>query len=108
MPAYMSTDQAAERGIELLNELLAFKSAADGVPRSPIGVVGPKDGYDQFAQDVQAVALFIFAAQQAIPLMERLIDSGRALEANGAIKVEYSESFALKALDHLQGLVTSA
>lgn len=31
----LTTDQTAQRGIELLNELLASKSAVDGVPRSP-------------------------------------------------------------------------
>lgn len=108
MPTHMTTDQAAQRGIELLNELIATKSAGDGVPRSPIGVVGSKDGYDQFAKDVQEVAMLIFAAQQAISLMERLAALGRSLEARGTIKVDYSESFALVALDHLQAAAQAA
>lgn len=96
-----TTDDAAKRGIELLNELLAAKSQHDGVPRSPIGVLGPKSGYDQFAQDAQEVAMLIFAAQLAIPLMERLTAIGRALEADGVIVVDHGESYASKALDHL-------
>lgn len=108
MPTHLTTDQAAQRGIELLNELLAAKSAGDGVPRSPIGVVGPKKGYDQFARDAQEVAMLVFAAQQAIPLMERLAEIGRALEAHGAIKVDYGDSFAQKALDHLQAALPTA
>lgn len=98
----MNTDQAAQRGIELLNELLAARSAIDGVPRSPIGVIGPKEGNDQLARDVGEVAMFIFGAQMAIPLMERLTTIGRTLEAQGAIKVDFGDAFAPKALDHLQ------
>ncbi|MBG6083103.1 hypothetical protein [Rubrivivax gelatinosus] len=98
----LTTDQAAQRGIELLNELLAAKSAGDGVPRSPIGVIGPKEGHDQLARDVQEVALLIFAAQQSIPLMESLTDLGRSLEARGVIKVDYSDSYAQKALEYLK------
>lgn len=108
MTTPMTTDQAAQRGIQLLNELLAAKSDADGVPRSPIGVIGPKDGCDQFAKDVHEVAMLIFTAQQAVPLMLRLADIGRELEAQGAIKVEHGDSFATKALDHLHVAVPSA
>lgn len=104
----LTTDQTAQRGIELLNELLASKSAVDGVPRSPIGVIGPKDGYDQLAKDVQEVAMLIFAAQQAIPLMVRLAALGRSLEARGTIKVDYSESLAPAALEHLQAAAQAA
>lgn len=98
---HMTTDQASARAIELLNELLAMKSKQDGVPRSAIVVIGPKEGHDQFAKDVQEVAMLIFAAQQSIPLMERLANAGRLLEARGSIKVEHSESFAEKALEHM-------
>ena len=108
MTTRMTTDQAAQRGIELLNDLLATKSAADGVPRSPIGVIGPKDGYDQVSKDVQEVVMLIFAAQLAVPLMERLADLGRKLEAQGAIKVDHGDSFAEKALDHLQAAVQAS
>lgn len=101
MPKPLTTDLAAARGIELLNELLAFKSREDGVPRSAIGVLGPKEGYDQFAKDVQEVAMLIFAAQQAITLMARLADLGRSLEAGGLLAVEHGESYAVKALDRL-------
>jgi len=52
--------------------------------------------------------MLIFAAQQAIPLMERLAALGRGLEARGAIRVDYSESFALAALDHLQAAAQAA
>lgn len=102
--ATLATDGAAARAIELLNELLSMKSSADGVPRSPIGVVGPKEGYDQIAQDAQRVALLIFAAQSAVPLMERLAALGRTLEGRGAISVEHGESYATKALDYLEHL----
>lgn len=97
----MTTDQAATRGLELLSELLAFKSREDGVPRSAVGMLGPKEGYDQFAKDVQEVALLILAAQQAVPLMSRLADVGRSLEDGGKLTVAYGESYSVKALDHL-------
>ncbi len=103
----MTTDIAAQRGIELLNELLSMKSAHDGVPRSAIGLIGPKEGNDQFAQDVQEVAMLIFAAKIAGPLMERLAAAGRSFEEQGLIKVDYSDSFAEKALDHLLPPVTA-
>lgn len=103
----MTTDQAATRSIELLNELLAMKSREDGVPRSAIGVIGPKEGYDQLAKDVQEIAMFVFAAQKAIPLMLRLAEAGRTLEARGAIQVDHHESFALKALDHFQASIAT-
>jgi hypothetical protein len=45
----MTTNQSVERGLELLSELLAMKSKVDGVPRSPVGVIGPKEGYDLFS-----------------------------------------------------------
>lgn len=108
MPTSMNTDQAAQRGIELLNELLAARSDVDGVPRSPIGVIGPKEGNDQLAKDVHEVAMLIFAAQQAVPLMLRLADIGRDLEEKGAIKVEHGDSFATQALDHLLAALHSA
>lgn len=101
MTTPMTTDLAAQRGIELLNELLAMKSKQDGVPRSPIGVIGPKEGNDLFAQDVNEVALLIFTAQQAVPLMVRLAAAGRQMQDQGLIKVDYSDSFAEKALSHL-------
>lgn len=97
----LTTDQAAARGLELLNELIAFKSREDGVPRSAIGVIGPKDGYDQFAKDVQEVAMLLFAAQQAVPLMARLADYGRTLHVRGCIAVDLGDCYAAKALDHI-------
>lgn len=69
MATNMTTDQAVQRGIELLNELMATKSISDGVPRSPIGIFGPNEGNDPVAQDVMQVAMMIFAAKEAIPLM---------------------------------------
>lgn len=107
MTARWDTDQTAARGIELLEELLALKSREDGVPRSAIGVIGPKEGNDRLAQDVQQLAMLIFAAQRAIPLMERLADIGRAMEAKSTIVVDHGESFAQKALDHLQALAAA-
>lgn len=103
----MTTDQAAARGIELLNELLAFKSREDGLFRSPIGVLGPKEGYDQYAKDVQEVAMLVFAAQQAVPLMMRLGDLGRNLEARASLSVDHGESYAAKALEHLTQALAS-
>lgn len=97
----MTTDQTANRGIELLNALITLKSKEDGVPRTAIGVLGPKEGYDQFAKDVQEVANLIFAAQQAVPLMVRLADFGRALEVDGKLMVDHGESYAVKALNYL-------
>ncbi len=97
----MTTAEAAGRAIELLNELVALKSRDDGVPRSPIGVLGPKEGNDKFAQDVQEVALLIFAAQQAVPLMIRLADVGRALEERALLSVDHGDSYAEKALEYL-------
>lgn len=99
--AKMTTDLAAQRGIELLNELLAMKSMQDGVPRSQIGVIGPKEGNDVFAQDVQEVAMLIFTAQQAVPLMGRLAAAGRQMQEQGLIEVDCGDSFAEKALIHL-------
>lgn len=52
--------------------------------------------------------MLIFAAQQAIPLMVRLAALGRSLEARGTIKVDYSESLASAALEHLQAAAQAA
>lgn len=101
MPNPLTTDQATARGIELLNELIALKSREDGVPRSAIGVIGPNDGYDQFAKDVQEVAMLLFAAQQALPLILRLADYGRYLESQGSLTVDHGDSYAIKTLDFI-------
>lgn len=47
------------------------------------------------------VVMLIFAAQQALPLVMRLGDVGRDLEAAGPLVVDAGESYATKALDHL-------
>ncbi len=97
----MNTSQSVQRGLELLSELLALKSKQDGVPRSALNVIGPKEGYDEFAQEVQEIAMLVMAAGIAIPLMDRLAEAGRSLELKGLIQVNYGDSFADKALDHL-------
>ena len=97
----MNTSQSVERGLELLSELLALKSKQDGVPRSALNVIGPKEGYDEFALEVQEIAMLIMAAGKAIPLMDRLAETGRSLELKGLIQVDYGDSYANKALDHL-------
>lgn len=103
----MTTNKSVERGLVLLSELLAMKSKIDGVPRSAIGVIGPREGYDQFTQDVQDVATLIMAASMAVPMMERLAAAGRSFEQQGLIKVDHGESYANKALDHLLGTATT-
>ena len=97
----ITTEQAVERGLAMVNELLAMKSSQDGVPRSPIGVIGPKEGYDKFWQDAQDVATFVMAAGLAVPLMDRLADAGRSMERQGLITVNHGDSYAETALDYL-------
>lgn len=100
-----TTDTEVLKAIGLLNELLSLKSKQDGVPRAAIGVLGPKEGCDEVSSDVQSAAMLLFAARQAIPLMERLADIGRRLHDQGVIEVDFDESFADKALAHLQSLL---
>ena len=104
----MNTSESVQRGLELLSELLALKSKQDGVPRSAMNVIGPKEGYDEFAREVQEIAMLIMAAGNAIPLMDRLAEAGRSLELKGLVQVDYGDSYADKALDHLLQTASSA
>lgn len=89
----------AEKAVQLLNKLLELQSARDGLERAPIGKFGACD--DELTKAAHDAAIFIFAAQQAIPLMEQLAARGRELEAQGLIQVEYGSSYAVAAMDHL-------
>lgn len=100
-PMPMTTDDTTKRAIELLNELLTLKSERDGIQRPLVGVLGPAHFQDQFGRDVQEVATLMFAAREAVPLMQRLSAIGRSLAADGSFTVEFNESYASKALDHL-------
>lgn len=106
--SHMNTGESVQRGLELLSELLALKSKQDGVPRSALNEFGPKEGYDEFAQEVQEIAMLVMAAGLAIPLMDRLAEVGRSLELKGLIQVGYGDSYADKALDHLLQAAPSA
>ena len=97
--AYLTTHESAEKTVHLLNMLLEMQTAQDELPRAPIGKFGAID--DELTKAVHEAAMFIFAAQQAIPLREQLAARGRELEAQGAIQVGYGDSYSAAALNHL-------
>ena len=94
-----SPAETVDRGIRLLNELLSLKTAQDGVQRAPVGLMG---NMDAFSRQVHELAHFLQTAAMAMPAFQELVDMGRALEAKGDAKLDYSESYADAALHFLR------
>ena len=94
----------AQRGIELLNELIALQTRKDGIPRAPIGVFGHMDDY---SRRLHVIGFFMQSAALAMPALQQLNDLGRALEERGQVKMDFCHTYADSALHYLTQQVQS-
>lgn len=94
----------AQRGIELLNELIALQTTMDGVQRASIGEFGHMDDY---SRRVHEIGFFMQSAALAMPVIQQLNDLGRTLSELGHVKVDYGDTYADRALQFLRQQVQS-
>jgi len=88
-----------ERGVELLLLCQQLQSAKDGVVRPAPGEIDKTKTLDQFAQDIGQAVTNMTALHKLMPMMLRLGELGRKLEAEGKIEVGFGEDYSLAALD---------
>ena len=96
------TEKVVERGCELLQQLINYQTANDGVDRPALFSFDKSKTLDQFTMDVEEVATYLTSIQKLIPMQAELASLGRKLEASGKIVVDGGESYAEKALAYLK------
>lgn len=89
----------AQRGVELLNDLIALQSSKDGVARASVGEFGHMDDY---SRRVHEIGFFMQAAAIALPALQQLNELGRALEEMGEVKQDHCNTYADSALHFLR------
>lgn len=94
-----------DRGHQLLQQLLDYQNAKDGIDRPALFAIDKSKTLDQFAMDTTEVATYLSSLQKLIPMQADLSDVGRKLEASGKIVVDFGDSYAEKALDYLKANV---
>lgn len=88
-----------ERGVELLVLCQQLQSEKDGVSRPAPGEIDKTKTLDQFARDIGQAVTNMTALHKLMPMMLRLAELGRKLEADGKVKVDYGDDYSLAALD---------
>lgn len=92
-------EQSVKRGVGLLDELLALKSAKDGIPRAPIGEFGHMDA---FSRGVHEIAWMLQSSALAMHLFDEMAALGRELQCSGLVKGKPGESDPSIAVTYLR------
>lgn len=89
------------RGVELLWQCLELQSAKDGIDRPGKNCFDKTKTVDSFTQDIIDAALHMHSLLEIHPIMDKLVFLGKKLEADGKIKLDYSDSYPEAVMTYL-------
>lgn len=78
-----------------------MQSAKDGVDRPSKNSMDKSKILDDFAMDIRRSGTFMVSLLQILPMIYRLTELGRKLEAEGKITVNYGDSYPDAVVNYL-------